>query len=257
MTEDNKKKKLLDSTDTDISYSTCYAQFFQGNIQIYNGNNIEVLQYLNLDLSKCIFVSDPPFNIGYHYDLYNDKINENDYYNWLADIFGTHKQVIIHYPEYIYKHAFNVGLFPEKVVSWVYNSNTGKQHRDIAFFGVKPDFRKVGQPYKNPTDKRIAKRIAEGKNARLYDWWEINQVKNVSAEKTAHPCQMPLKVMENIIGILPDDYIIIDPFLGSGTTALACQKYKRKFIGIELDPKYFEIAKQRIFNSAGLFSNCC
>ncbi len=63
---------------------------------------------------------------------------------------------------------------------------------------------------------------------------------------------MPLKVMENIIGILPDDYIIIDPFLGSGTTALACQKYNRKFIGIELDPKYFEIAKQRIFNSERL-----
>ena len=46
-------------------------------------------------------------------------------------------------------------------MSWVYNSNTGKQHRDIAFFGVKPDFRKVGQDYKNPTDKRIAKRSAE------------------------------------------------------------------------------------------------
>ena len=251
-----KTPKFEDSTKPAIDYNTCYPQLFLGDIQIYNGDNIEVLQSLNLNLSKCIFVSDPPFNIGYHYDQYKDKMNEDDYYNWLADVFGTNKQVIIHYPEYLYKHAFNVGLFPEKVVSWVYNSNTRKQHRDIAFFGVKPDFRKVGQPYKNPTDKRIAKRIAEGKTARLYDWWEINQVKNVSAEKTAHPCQMPLKVMENIIGILPDDYTIIDPFLGSGTTALACQKYNRKFIGIEFDPKYFEIAKQRIFNSASLFQNC-
>ena len=57
------------------------------------------------------------------------------------------------------------------------------------------------------------------------------------------------KVMENIIGILPDDYIIIDPFLWSGTTALACKKYNRKFIWIELDKKYFDIAKQRILNS--------
>lgn len=176
-------------------------------------------------------------------------MNDADYYKWLFDIFGANKQVIIHYPEYLYKHSFNIGLFPNKVVSWVYNSNTGKQHRDIAFFGVKPDFRKVGQDYKNPTDKRIAKRIAEGKKARLYDWWEINQVKNVSAEKTAHPCQMPLKVMENIIGILPEDYTIIDPFLGSGTTALACKKYKRDFIGIELDEKYFEIAKNRILEN--------
>ena len=178
MTNDNKQQKLSDSTEPAIAYSTCYPQFFSGDIQIYNGNNIEVLQSLNLNLSKCIFVSDPPFNIGYHYDQYNDRMNEDDYYNWLADVFGTNKQVIIHYPEYLYKHAFNIGLFPEKVVSWVYNSNTGKQHRDIAFFGVKPDFRKVGQDYKNPTDKRISKRIAEGKTARLYDWWEINQVKN-------------------------------------------------------------------------------
>lgn len=223
------------------------------NIELYNGNNLDVLNMLNLDYSKCIFVSDPPFNIGYHYNKYNDKMSEDDYFNWLFDIFGTYKQVIIHYPEYLYKHAFNIGLFPEKVVSWVYNSNTGKQHRDIAFFGIKPDFKKIGQAYKNPSDKRIAKRILEGKTARLYDWWEINQVKNVSSEKTAHPCQMPLKVMENIIGILPDNYTIIDPFLGSGTTALACKKFNRKFIGIELDEKYFEISKNRILNYTSLF----
>ena len=45
---------------------------------------------------------------------------------------------------------------------------------------------------------KALKKIADGKTARLYDWWEINQVKNVSAEKTAHPCQMPLKVMDCI-----------------------------------------------------------
>jgi len=223
-------------------------------IETFHGNNIEVLNELNLDYSKCIFVSDPPFNIGYHYNQYNDKMNEDDYYNWLFDIFGTHKQVLIHYAESLYRHSFNAGIFPDKVVSWVYNSNTGKQHRDIAFFGVKPDFKKVGQEYKNPTDKRIAKRIAEGKTAILYDWWEINQVKNVSSEKTAHPCQMPLKVMENIIGILPEDFTIIDPFLGSGTTALACMKYNRDFVGIEIDEKYFKIANERIFNARSLFS---
>ena len=100
--------------------------------------------------------------------------------------------------------------------------------------------------YKNPKDKRIQKRIAEGKKARLYDWWEINQVKNVSAEKTEHPCQMPLEVMRRIIGILPEGYTIIDPFLGSGTTALACIEHGKDFIGIEVDPMYLEIANKRI-----------
>lgn len=112
---------------------------------------------------------------------------------------------------------------------------------------MKPDFNAVRQPYKNPNDKRIKKRIAEGKTGcKLYDWWNVNQVKNVSKEKTKHPCQMPLEVMKNIIGILPKDYIIIDPFMGSGTTGVACLELGRDFIGIELDEKYFNIAQQRI-----------
>lgn len=223
-------------------------EFHHNNISLYNSDNLEILKQLNLDYNKCIFVSDPPFNIGYHYDTYKDNMKEEDYYNWLFSIFGNNKQVIIHYPESLYKHAFNIKMFPEKIVSWIYNSNTAKQHRDIAFFGVKPDFRKVGQPYKNLNDKRIIKRIAEGKTARLYDWWYVNQVKNVSKEKTEHPAQMPIEVMNNIIGILPDDYIIIDPFCGSGTTALACMKYNRKFIGIEIDEKYYEISKDRVIS---------
>jgi len=216
--------------------------------KIYQGDCLEILNKLrnDIDWSKVIFVSDPPFNIGYHYKSYKDNLSEEDYYNLLLEVFEQDKQVIIHYPEALYKHAFNIGLFPEKVVSWVYNSNTAKQHRDIAFFGVKPDFRKVGQPYKNLNDKRIKKRMEEGKVARLYDWWEINQVKNVSKDKTSHPCQMPLEVMKKIIGLLPEDSIIIDPFAGSGTTLLACKNLGRRCIGIEISPDYVEIIKKRL-----------
>jgi len=206
----------------------------------------KVIEKLNELEFKYILVSDPPFNIGYHYNEHNDKMTEEDYYKMLESIFMNEKHVLIHYPEQLHKHSYVIGDFPEKVISWVYNSNTAKQHRDIAFYGIKPNMRKVGQPYKNPTDKRIAKRIAEGKTARLYDWWEINQVKNVSKEKTEHPCQMPLEVMKRIIGILPDDVVIIDPFAGSGTTALACQELGRDFIMIEKDKKYVDIIKKRL-----------
>lgn len=113
----------------------------------------------------------------------------------------------------------------------------------------------VTQPYKNPNDKRILERIKKGcKGAKLYDWWEINQVKNVSKEKTSHPCQMPIEVMKRIIGILPYDAIIVDTFMGSGTTGVAVelmnreQNADRKFIGIEIDREYFEIAKKRLNN---------
>jgi DNA modification methylase len=59
---------------------------------------------------------------------------------------------------------------------------------------------------------------------------------------------MPLEVMKNIIGILPDDAIIVAPFMGSGTTGVACAELGRSFIGIELDKGYYEIAKNRIEN---------
>ena len=210
------------------------------------GNSLEELPKIHVKEKKFVIVTDPPFNIGYHYNNYKDNMEDEEYYEMLASIFQYSPFVVIHYPEEIYKIAFQVGDFPEKVVSWVYNSNTAKQHRDIAFFGIKPNFRQYGQPYKNPTDKRIAQRIADGKSARLYDWWEINQVKNVSKEKTRHPCQMPLEVMKRIIGILPTDYTIVDPFMGSGTTGLACKLLNRNFIGIEMDAEYYGIAQQRI-----------
>jgi DNA modification methylase len=62
-----------------------------------------------------------------------------------------------------------------------------------------------------------------------------------------HPTQKPLGVMRWCIGHLPDDaQTILDPFMGSGTTGVACVQLGRKFIGIELDPGYFDIACRRI-----------
>ncbi len=225
-------------------------------IKLFNNNCLDFLGSQDcrelFKNRKVILVTDPPFNIGYHYKSYKDLLKEEDYLNFLDTVFTSIRYeglVIIHYPESLYKISFQIGLFPEKVVSWVYNSNTAKQHRDIAFFKVKPDFKKVRQPYKNPNDKRIQERIARGcTGAKLYDWWNVNQVKNVNKEKTKHPCQMPLEVMKNIIGILPEDAIIFDPFMGSGTTAVACKELNRDFVGCEIDDEYYEIACERLKN---------
>lgn len=198
---------------------------------------------------KCVIVTDPPFNIGYHYKTYKDNLKEEDYLNFLANVFKKYDMpfVVIHYAEDLFKISNKLNEVPTKVVSWVYNSNTSKQHREIAFFKIKPNFNQVKQPYKNPNDKRIKERIAKGcRGGRLYDWWNINQVKNVSKTSYNHPCIMPLEVMENIIGILPRDVVVIDPFMGTGTTGLACKKYGLDFIGIEIDKDYFEMAQERL-----------
>lgn len=57
---------------------------------------------------------------------------------------------------------------------------------------------------------------------------------------------MPLEVMKNTIGILPKKSVIFDPFLGSGTTAVACLELGYDFIGCEIDQSYYRIAMERI-----------
>ena len=61
-----------------------------------------------------------------------------------------------------------------------------------------------------------------------------------------HPTQKPIAVMVWCLSFLPDAETILDPFMGSGTTLVACAKMGRKGIGIELDPDYFEIACKRV-----------
>nr|DAS37228.1 MAG TPA: adenine-specific methyltransferase [Caudoviricetes sp.] len=219
------------------------------NILLINDDFKNQLDFIRT-YKNVIVVTDPPFNIKYHYAGYKDNMDDNEYYEMLANIVKEFPSVIIHYPESLHKLSIKSGIAPLKSVSWVYNSNTAKQHRDIVFYRVKPDFTKVKQEYKNPNDTRIKKRIAEGvKGGRMYDWWNVNQVKNVSKDKTSHPCQMPLEVMKNIIAILPEDALIFDCFMGSGTTAIACKELGYNFIGTEIDKSYYEIAKKRLENN--------
>ena len=62
----------------------------------------------------------------------------------------------------------------------------------------------------------------------------------------AHPTQKPIALMEWCLGFLPDAQTILDPFMGSGTTLVACQRLGRQGIGIELDPDYYAIACKRV-----------
>jgi site-specific DNA-methyltransferase (adenine-specific)/modification methylase len=69
---------------------------------------------------------------------------------------------------------------------------------------------------------------------------------NESKVPRVHPTQKPVALMEWCLGFLPNAQTILDPFMGSGTTLVACQKLGRSGIGIELDPDYFAIACKRV-----------
>jgi DNA modification methylase len=74
---------------------------------------------------------------------------------------------------------------------------------------------------------------------------EINSVNCRAVERTAHPSQKPVDLMQYIVASFTDGNIL-DPFMGSGTTGVACVKIGRKFIGIEKEERYFDIACKRI-----------
>ena len=121
---------------------------------------------------------------------------------------------------------------------------------------------------RNPMPRNIDRRYVQdtefaiwavNKNAK----WVFNKPSNVSylrslfetstvsgKEKTIHPTQKSEKLMDEIIKIHTNkDEIILDPFMGSGTTGVSALKNKRKFIGVELSDEYYEIAKERINDS--------
>ena len=85
-------------------------------------------------------------------------------------------------------------------------------------------------------------------------WTNLNQnakhiicsIAQTNAERVPHPTQKPLKVMLFTIEQAGNPETILDPFMGSGTTGVAAVQLGRKFIGIEREPKYFDIACQRI-----------
>lgn len=72
-------------------------------------------------------------------------------------------------------------------------------------------------------------------------------IKESKSINNYHPTEKPVRLMERLISLVTDEGdIVLDPFMGSGTTGVACIKQKRHFIGIELDEKYFDIAYRRI-----------
>lgn len=109
------------------------------------------------------------------------------------------------------------------------------------FWGVKVNFSAVKQKAKNFDCAKVKELHVSS-----YDWTsDFQQVKGNGSEKTDHPCQIPVGLVERIIGLtLPGS--VADPFMGSGTTGVACANMGKTFYGIERERKYFDIACERI-----------
>lgn len=81
----------------------------------------------------------------------------------------------------------------------------------------------------------------------IHDFVESSTINNSERKFGKHPTQKPLQVMCHFIDLLSNEKDnVLDPFMGSGSTGVACELLKRKFVGVELSNEYYEIAKNRI-----------
>jgi DNA modification methylase len=85
---------------------------------------------------------------------------------------------------------------------------------------------------------------------KIFRWLYMGCMQEGKREKRCHPTQKPLELMKWIIeNYTSEGDTILDPFMGSGTTGVACKELGRNFIGIEINKKYYKIAEKRIFNT--------
>lgn len=245
--------------------------------QVYHLDCLDGFKALPEESLSLVF-ADPPYNLGKNYGAASfDSIPDNAYFSWCMQWFLAIWRTLVpggavylmQYPEAAAKWKQQLDpLFTfRRWITWVYPSNIGhsgdnwrRSHRAILYYtkGSSPlffDGEADPQPYKNPNDRRVAHLGKEGTTP--YDWWLYDLVKNVSPDKTEWPNQLPAELVRRIIlTSCPGDGVVCDPFIGSGTTAMAAIKAERAWIGFDIEARACQITKERTASEeSGTFEN--
>lgn len=182
------------------------------------------------------------------------KLINNDFRNVLSEISDI--DLIITdppYPDYhkeIYEYEdglldFLIEFDCKQLIFWSAKVNFPLDYSAIHIWDKKTG---VGSMY-----ERIFERNG-GKAYRVFRYYLINSTVAANYAKdiyTGHPSQKPIQLMMDLVEkYSKEEQTIFDPFMGSGSTGVACKKLNRKFIGIEKNKEYFNIAKKRIYNSS-------
>jgi len=220
------------------------------------GDCLEVLPKLG---AFNLIITDPPYNIGWEY---SKQINDNrkDYHEWCLEwamqclrrnLQTNGRMAIINYPEnnnILYTKLIEKGYYFHEQLIWEYPTNIGhsntkytRNYRTIIIFsnyGQRGTFNPIKQPYKNPTDKRIAKKIAEGsEGTNHYATFEYNLCKNVSKDKKNNGInQLPKELVEMLIKTYSKEGdSVLDPFVGNGTVMDIAHELNRNAVGIDIN----------------------
>ncbi len=228
------------------------------------GDCIQKMKNIESDSISCI-VTSPPYNkkglsgkvrpgnqiwkkFNIDYNLYDDNLPENDYHIWMISILNEMSRIIKPDGSIFFNHKprrhNNKSYLPTDFIS---KSDLNLYQLIIWDRLSSPNIRKdILLPCTEHIywlTKSKPKVFKENLDREFHsEVWKISPDKN-----TKHPAPFPQKLVENCILLSTvEGDVVLDPFLGSGTTAISSKKLNRDFIGIEIDETYFKLTEERL-----------
>jgi len=236
--------------------------------RIVCGDCVEVLGKVEQPFADLIF-ADPPFNIGYKYDRYNDKRARKDYLEWTEAWISVCVENVLkpngsfyiaigdRYAAEVKMRAEELGLKLRNWIIWHYSfgqqmrTKYALSHTHIFYFVMDERnfvFNDDAVRVISDRQKKYADKRANPAGKMPDDVWdEYPRVCGTFEERTGFPCQMPESLLARIIRLSSNEGDwVLDPFSGSGTTPVVAAKLRRIYTGIELSREYVQEVRARI-----------
>lgn len=236
--------------------------------QIICGDCIELLSEVKEPFVDLVF-ADPPFNIGYQYDHYEDTLEKDKYIHWTRDWMAACVNVLkptgSFYIAIGAEYAANIRIIGEELGlicrNWIIWHYTFGQHGKTKFSRAHTHIFYFAKDEKACTFNDLAIRLPSDRQLIYNDsranatgkipddvWNTYARVCGTFKERQSwHPCQMPELLLARIIAASsnPGD-LVLDPFNGSGTTAAAAMQLGRNYCGLDISENYVENTKIRL-----------
>lgn len=220
--------------------------------KIYNEDCLEGLRKLKNE-SIDLIITSPPYNIGKmhsnstQHGTYNgNDMKEEDYQNWQLDVLEECFRVLKKEGSMFYNHKIRIkngkAIHP---LEWLLKTSFILKQEIVWDMGKSANCDKIRY---FPFSERIYwitknEKTKLNNSLNLSDVWRV--IPRHKRKETGHIAVMPREIVDNIL-ITNSGKIVLDPFVGSGTTMVASKNNNRNYIGFELSKEYFDLANKRI-----------
>ena len=222
-------------------------------MNLINDNCLNAMSKL-LDNSIDLIITSPPYNLGNNHhtgnkrhQAYNDNLPETEYQKEQLEFLNKCFKILKEEGSLIYNHKNRIKNGVQiSPYEWIFKSNFFIK-QEIVWINRSQNFDKIRfYPFTERLYWLTKKPKTKLFNAiNHYDVFDYKEWKPVGT-KNNHTRAFPEKMVEDVLKCFPTSKVVLDPYMGSGTTGVVCKNLNRDFIGIELDKDYFNIAKERI-----------